>query len=550
VRLFSTEDDSIQFYKAFSRQEGRILSISWHKNDKDIFTGASDGTIRRWNTETGQCILTITVENLGRSEPTLVWSVYVLSDFTVVSGNSMGQTQFWDGKFGVPLSTFQEHTADVLTVVANEDESRVYASGVDCKVQEYAWISSHHDSNWTKTSHVRQHSHDVRSLSFCKGLLASGGVDTRLILYRFRDTFASSVCVKVNPFPQSPIFSLAPKNRLLLWQDYRMLHLWKLGGAQPVPISKIESMLSGDKFKMTEGHTLLLQLTPKLNNITCSALSKDGALVACSDNNMLKLFKLTYEEDSVKVEKCSIPSHVSAHRMLFTPDSQNLIIATFDFKIVVLDVSKPTIARVKITFNHQSDEDMDASNTFGKAPICNIAVSKDGKYLASGSTDNIIHIWDLSKNRLEVTLPIFDIPHTTFSFVPKGDHLVVACVNNHIQFFNINKKQLSQNARQYSDKISAMMEPNLYPIAYICFNPAFPNQMYLFAVKMGCWVILELELTPDFGPLSFALIPKSHFKNILFAEFMDANTLTIVERPWMLVNEKLPKTLERKQYAT
>lgn len=67
-------------------------------------------------------------------EGTLVWAVKILADGTLVSGDSWGRTQFWDGKFGTLLQSFKQHEADVLVLAVSDDSEVVYASGVDNKV--------------------------------------------------------------------------------------------------------------------------------------------------------------------------------------------------------------------------------------------------------------------------------------------------------------------------------------------------------------------------------------------------------------------------------
>ena len=89
------------------------------------------------------------MEQLGGAA-TLVWSVKALNDGnTIVSGDSLGHTAFWDLSFGTLLQSFNivssrccvvnlkfcllQHKADVMSVVVCGDDL-VYASGVDSMV--------------------------------------------------------------------------------------------------------------------------------------------------------------------------------------------------------------------------------------------------------------------------------------------------------------------------------------------------------------------------------------------------------------------------------
>ncbi len=45
------------------------------------------------------------------------------------SGDSSGNVQFWDGRFGTLLARFTQHQADVLQLAASPDGSMVFATG-------------------------------------------------------------------------------------------------------------------------------------------------------------------------------------------------------------------------------------------------------------------------------------------------------------------------------------------------------------------------------------------------------------------------------------
>ena len=58
----------------------------------------------------------------------------VLPDGTMVSGDSTGTLQFWDGQHGTLLQAFSQHKADILAVAASKDGSTVFATGIDVQV--------------------------------------------------------------------------------------------------------------------------------------------------------------------------------------------------------------------------------------------------------------------------------------------------------------------------------------------------------------------------------------------------------------------------------
>ena len=57
--------------------------------------------------------------------------LFVFRDGTIVSGDSLGHVQFWDGEMGTLLETFSSHTADVLTVAAHHVRSPIFRCALE-----------------------------------------------------------------------------------------------------------------------------------------------------------------------------------------------------------------------------------------------------------------------------------------------------------------------------------------------------------------------------------------------------------------------------------
>jgi len=141
VRIFgldsTLEDDRLEYVRTCPKVQGRMLSVAWSPDGKVMATGSSDGCVRLWETASASELLRITVGD-GSGKEVCVWSVLVLPDGTVVSGDTSGNTQFWDGQFGTLLHNFQKHSADVLAIAASLDGASVFSAGIDNQVKPQA----------------------------------------------------------------------------------------------------------------------------------------------------------------------------------------------------------------------------------------------------------------------------------------------------------------------------------------------------------------------------------------------------------------------------
>lgn len=227
----------LSYVRSFPRVDARILSTAWHGNRHTVVTGSSDGCVRCWDTQTMGELLRITV---GRDLQ--VWSVLVLQDGTLVSGDSAGSARFWDGAHGTQTQAFRTHDADVLALAALPCGTAVFAAGVDAKVVQMQRVDARGGGGaagggglgfgdalmpdaaeqWAVTGTKRPHTHDIRALAVAPfprsadtpegapdtHVLLSGGTDTQLLAYS-AELFDKEHPVRVVRLPPVPAGGLA-----------------------------------------------------------------------------------------------------------------------------------------------------------------------------------------------------------------------------------------------------------------------------------------------------------------------------------------------------
>ncbi|CAE7891788.1 UTP4, partial [Symbiodinium sp. KB8] len=176
VNIHTTEGGAITWQRGLAGLGSRALCAAWHPTEAVVFAGSSSGVVCGWDLREGspsfgRVAMRFTLPSPSAA-PSLVWSLAVLADFTVATGDNYGQVTVWDGQSGTPVATMAHHKTDVYTLAAWEpgpddgvavgDVTAVLAAGSnDGKVS----LISRQGQSWTVSEEHREHSHDVRGLA-------------------------------------------------------------------------------------------------------------------------------------------------------------------------------------------------------------------------------------------------------------------------------------------------------------------------------------------------------------------------------------------------
>ncbi|XP_004349884.1 hypothetical protein CAOG_01364 [Capsaspora owczarzaki ATCC 30864] len=571
VRLFDVSHGALEYSRCFSdKHDGRILSVAWHPDDLSIVTGGSDSTIRRITVASGRTALRISVET--QNERTLVWAVRVMSDGTIVSGDSLGHTQFWNGQFGTLLHRFRSHSADVLCLAVNAAEDTVYTSGVDNKLAQFRFVvnqpmapgaatsdpfaigamqtslvpaaSAPDDlsgsalrrpkGKWVSAGKSRAHTHDIRALALAPApfdILVSAGVDTNLIVYSSAN-FETVRHVRLPPFPHTPVISIAPALKIMLCQHSSKLQLWRLGEADRDHI--LDSATDVPQLPIASNAVQLLEIQPKSAfNLVASALAPTGEFIAYSDLFGTKLLRtnIDFNANIVQVRRVkNLPEEVlPAHRLLFTPDGSKLIIAARNANIQIVDLESMQLVR---TFSQHlaGDDGVIEDEADPITPIFTLAASADGQWLASGDLRNRIHVFSLDGFQHHALLPQFDSQHTVLAFNPGNpSHLYVATVGNQLYAFDVERKRLTDWSRKNTDSgFPYHWLRRREKIVHITFDPRNSSKVILQSHALFCVVDVSRNMKQqkkaNKGPAAAAALPGTN--GSANAESMDvSNTM-------------------------
>ena len=326
VKIFGVEADDIPgvaLIKSFLPVSGRALSVAWDPRVGvgRLVSGGSDGCVHVWDEQSGREAFRINVgggeKKLGRagasdavdadesllSSP-CVWAVKVLGDGTIVSGDSLGQVTFWDGKFGTMLAKFNTSGADVLSLESSSDGTVVFASGIDPRIVVFrrtgddggdgSKASGSMAQSWAYLSSKQEHVLDVRALCCCGDRLFSGGNDA-LLLSHAVGRFLKEHPRRVDPVPARPLISrlasrsLTTPTLMMASATSSTVDIWQMQGRSLVGIAHLENR--------------------RRDELTAVAMSPDGLFVAFGDIRGVQCVEIREVVD-IEVELESNPSAV------------------------------------------------------------------------------------------------------------------------------------------------------------------------------------------------------------------------------------------------
>ncbi|KAJ2411808.1 U3 small nucleolar RNA-associated protein [Coemansia sp. RSA 2530] len=598
IRIFDITNNALVYKSCFNKVNSRILSVAWSQDDKTIVTGSADSCVRIWDAATHTMATRMTLPKEGR-DSTLVWSVIVLKNGTIVSGDSRGRVSFWSPTMHVIEQEFRALGADVLCLTADETGHTVFASGVDPKITQFKLLAGGsvaaesaingaggkkkliiRPKKWQLAGFRRYHTHDVRAIAVSShldnDLIISGGTDTQVAYCQARP-FPNENPHRQPCFPPlNSVISVAPEANLILQRQGNTLKLWALGKAEPASRLLADQMESGQALQVYQRQKDLLRMELKTKtNLLCSTISPSGSLIAASDAEGPKLYSVTYVDDSrstVRVRRISdfppsdfVPDfseNLGAVQMRFTADETRLVIATVEGFVSVVDITgwkSKQFATIRRHCGHRTTEgevETDAgSNDVPTHPglarhqaavaaetrtITSMALSKDGEYVATSDSTGSIIVAQVSGEQ-QIVVPQLgqgkksEWP-TSLAFSEQS-HLVIPTSLNHLYVFDVAKNAFTDWSQQHS--LANM--PHTYNMMADCVggvttNPEEPNCVYAYSASH----ITRIDLDESPGPRGAVL-------NVHKRKQIEKDIIAKVLEEKMEVDKRSEKQAKRKR---
>ncbi|XP_037721710.1 U3 small nucleolar RNA-associated protein 4 homolog [Drosophila subpulchrella] len=487
INLLSIENDEITYKSLFTKQSGRVLCIKFDKTGTKLVTG-TEGFVHIWNVLKGTTLHTMTLSDNN----VIVWSLQVLSDNTIIAGDSAGFVTVWNAENATQIDSTRVLDKNVFALAVNETEDRLVCSGMQpplIRLFNKTQIKREESTSerWIKFLQRDAHKHYVKSLVVIRDKIFSGGLDGILTItssHKMRGKMSQHA-----PFLKGCVASLAITEKLLLLRYPRSLHLWRLGSAASQDKDKItgwgQPLGTSEELLLEQPPQKLLQLNVKGPNITqASAISPDANWICYSTSDELRIRRL--QRNPLQVERLvgDLPKELQpASHIIFTKKKRLALLHPQNNHLSWFDLKEDSVI-----FKYSVDLSDHCKNT-----ISHLVVSSGGDYLVAATSDKIISVWNLHEKQYKhlLNLPKHQAGTTALSMHEDHPRVVVAYANGQIVEYDLVNRKFTCETKRY-----LIPDTRQYCINGITLDPRNPN-VFLVHTETNLYV---LERNDDFEP--------------------------------------------------
>ncbi|GER40218.1 transducin family protein / WD-40 repeat family protein [Striga asiatica] len=549
VRIYDMSDEGkLTYSRTLPRVSGRTLSVTWSPDSNRIYSGSSDGFIRCWDVKSFHEVYRITVGLGGRGSGNdlCIWSLLALRCGTIVSGDSSGSVQFWDGQFGTLLQAHSYHKGDVNALAAAPSHNIVFSAGSDGQVILYKHSGEVVGSSnrklapdvikkWTYVGYVRAHTHDVRALTVATPIchedlppdvkvkrargrmkplefsyhkwahlsvpmLISAGDDTKLYAYSVKE-FTKFSPHDICPAPQRMPMQLVQKTVL----SQTPLLLIQAAHSLDIYCVRLKSHAASEFGPGTSGGLASTDLIARVKckvsrKIICSTISSSGTSFAYSDHVKPSLFELKRNKlgkGSWTVNKRQLPKELPfAHYMVFTSDSSRLLLAGHDRRIYMVDVGSTKLVHAFTPCRKDDDKTLPPS----EPPITKMFTSADGQWLAAINCFGDVYIFNLETLRQHWFISRLDGASVTAGgFTPQNSSvLIISTSSNQVYALDVEAKQLGEWSTRHTFSLPKAYQEFPGEVIGLSFQPSSSSSsVTVYSPRAMCLIDFGLPVDKE-----------------------------------------------------
>ena len=573
--------------------EFKLLSIAWSSSNPSLLAvGTSNSFIVIFDVNNARVFHRLELD-VREQRQTMVWSLKFAGS-SLVSGNSLGQVQFWNPTIGTLLTTNKMPNANVFTISVDSSGNRVWSSSSDGRTFIFGLNGPDDAPTWIPLEKLSIHRHDVRA-STCgfipvdiidgkvclMEVFVSGGVGTNIAIFR-ADNVTKRRVRYLSPLPQHQIVRLARTARLIAANLGDSIGIWCLGAAHPE-----EAKLS------LPGRNVLQIKVPNRESLWSFDLSSNGKLLVYCTRSAFRMYHLEWRKDveglisDIEVTKMDIaerfiPEGYIAQAVTFSPDSQYLAVA--------ISSKQKRSSRLMVARIGGSSLSTEWEHNLSTFAIKDIRWSSN--WIVAHNVGNTVYAINNVSNENIKAFDTFDSQVTALRITDSGILYVVTAKKT------ITLYDLTRGDGQSSNSVSIREEPAWRKSPEIVTNivkPSFTTETqklclccenYIVAINPS-GVSASLD-SPKKRPKIFEIEKKksktpgrrqskaekakalrapsatiektcadfgsqmkihSKFSGILYFDYLSADEAVLVERPWEDIQNTLPPAQDRKEYG-
>ncbi|XP_048523334.1 U3 small nucleolar RNA-associated protein 4 homolog [Dendroctonus ponderosae] len=438
LNIFQVTGTDTQFEKFLDKQEGRIVCVKLNPTGEFVVAGSLNA-IRIWSVKTGHALHKMVLSRAEANKNTIVWCLEVLSDFTIVSGDSRGVVTFWDGKLGAQLESYHSQNSDIRAICINENEDSLYCSGINQLICNYEKVKVGSSIKWVKSVVRKIDEHDVRAMAVYHKKLYSAGTSGDLVC----SYHPPKTVVKYAHIPY--VQTASDGCPLILLRYSKHIEIWSFSCSRkndsehqtPRCPEGVDPQDRPRKLVKIQKVTKNSENINEVEGIICSCISDDGKWIFLATNSGFRLYALRVVDSHPKLQKINDldDSNIACVKAAFNSKNNHLIVALSNGNLVVYDLEDgdPFISQRLECFKvHLTDT------------VSLLEVSSCGKYLAVADAESNIVTFTYTSDGYSrhLKLPKTTIPPTALHF--QKHILKVSYANNVVYEFNIKSNEWTE----------------------------------------------------------------------------------------------------------